>query len=49
MNEEDAVRKRWLEYFERLLNIEEIREAKIEIIAVGREQGARTTCVRRVE
>ena len=34
--EKDAVRKRWAEYFERLLNVEEDREP--EIVAVGREQ-----------
>jgi len=35
--EKDAVRKRWAEYFERLLNVEEDREP--EIVAVGRERG----------
>jgi len=35
--EKDAVRKRWAEYFERMLNVEEDREP--EIAAVGRERG----------
>jgi len=35
--EQDALRKRWAEYFERLLNVEEDREP--EIIAVRRERG----------
>jgi len=42
--EKDAVRKRWAEYFERLLNAEEDREP--EIVAVGR---VRNECVRRVK
>ena len=35
--EEYAVRKRWAEHFQRLLNVEEVRES--ENYAVGREQG----------
>ena len=36
LSDVNEVRKRWAEYFERLLNVEEEREA--EIVAVGREQ-----------
>ncbi len=37
LTEKEAVRKRWAEYFEGLLNVEEDREP--EIVPVGRERG----------
>ena len=37
--ETEAVKKRLAEYFEKLLNVEEDREA--EIVAVGRENGVK--------
>ena len=37
--EKEAVKERWTEYFEGLLNVEEDREA--EIAAVGRENGGK--------
>ena len=37
--EKEAVKERWAEYFEGLLNVEEDR--KSEIVAVGRENGGK--------